>query len=256
MTAAGASFSAGSATLRVNYMLSAVGASSSTGTATLTILPAVIPPSSTQYYLFEPPVALDNPPTLPNPRPRYINAFAKWQGGQRRGRTVLKTGSSYLTVDSPTIDQCNSADATYLGGHIYTVTQTEANALSAHGYIVTPILTDVTAPILNILAPHSGANVDQIVRVLLTTSEPSSLTGTLSTSAITYPIIILSTSFSIDTRALPNASYRLTITATDDASNSTSTYVDFQVAHAVQAGIGAYPSLATFPSLILYPTGS
>lgn len=251
LTATGQSFSAGSATLRVNYIMTAMGSSFATGTAHLDIIPAT--GISSQYYLFEPPVALDNPPTLPNPKPKYINSYARWKGGQRRGRTVLRTGSSYLTVDSPTIDQCNAADSVYLGGHVYTVTQAEANSLSAHGYSVTPILTDITAPVLNILAPHAMVNVDQIVRVLLTTSEPSALTGTLSTGDTVYPISIPSTAFSIDISELPDAVYRITITATDIAGNRTTDYVDINIIHDPPLGPCLYPSDSLFPSDSLYP---
>lgn len=91
------------------------------------------------YYYFEPPIVYDLPPTLPDPRPRYINAHARWKGGQRRGRSVLKLDGAYVTIDTPTVDQTLAATELYQGGHVYTVEKSIANALSAAGYTVIPI---------------------------------------------------------------------------------------------------------------------
>jgi hypothetical protein len=86
---------------------------------------------------FEPPVAYDTPTYLPD-TPRGPALFlARWMNPRARGRTVLKVGSTYRTVDTPTVDEVNAADIAYLGGHIYTVTSTEAAALTAAGYVVT-----------------------------------------------------------------------------------------------------------------------
>lgn len=90
----------------------------------------------TELFYFEPPVAYDLPPTLPNPRPRYINAHARWKGGQRRGRSVLKLDGVYQTIDTPTVDQTLAASEVYMGGHIYTVTSLVAAALVAAGYTI------------------------------------------------------------------------------------------------------------------------
>lgn len=139
MTASGQSFSTGSVSFHINYVLTAVGQSFSTGSAFFTVTTPPVDPSTFQYYTFEPPVAYDNPPTLPNPRPRYINAYARWQRGQARGRSVLKNSGVYTVVNTPTVEQTLLADIYYAGGHIYTVDQEEANALSAAGFTVTPI---------------------------------------------------------------------------------------------------------------------
>jgi hypothetical protein len=115
----------------------ASGASTSSGSLDITI-PSTDPPimpGGTWY--FEPPIAYDLPPTLPEPtRPRWINAHAKWKGGQRRGRTVLKRGDIYTIVDTPTVDEMAAADIAYQGGHIYTISAEEAYALSQLGFNV------------------------------------------------------------------------------------------------------------------------
>lgn len=137
VTAAAQSYSTGSAAFDTISYFTATAQSFSTGTAEIIAYrpPVVI----TQYFYFEPPVVYDLPPTLPHPRPRYLNAHARWKGGQRRGRSVLRTGSSVTVLDTPTVDQTLAADAVYMGGHIYTITNFEADILSAAGLTVTPI---------------------------------------------------------------------------------------------------------------------
>lgn len=112
-------------------------ASTSTGTLALSIA-SPAESLSDEYYYFEPPIAYDLPPTLPNPRPRYLNAHAKWKGGQRRGRSVLKLDGAYVIIDTPTVDQTIAADEVYQGGHVYTVTAITAQALTDAGFTVTP----------------------------------------------------------------------------------------------------------------------
>ncbi len=119
--------------------LTASGSFTSTGSLTfsLTALPEIpkIPVGGT--WFFSPPIAYDNPPTLPEPtRPRYLNAHAKWKGGQARGRNVLKHGSVYTIVDTLTVDQMAAADIVYQGAHIYEVTPAEALALHVAGFTV------------------------------------------------------------------------------------------------------------------------
>lgn len=135
LTASGASTSTGSFSITsiAGGQLSASGASTSSGSlAFASFNPATV--SGT--WFFEPPIAYDLPPTLPDPRPRYINAHAKWKGGQRRGRSVLKHGSVYTIVDTPTVDQMAAADIAYQGGHIYEVSVEEAYALFTAGFNV------------------------------------------------------------------------------------------------------------------------
>ena len=254
LTGAALSTTFGTADISITGDLSGVVTAFTSTTAVITIIPAAVDPSTpVQYFTFEPPVAYDLPPTLPNPRPRYINAHAKWKPGQRRGRSVLKSGSTYTIVDSPTVDQTNSADAHYLGGHIYTVTQEEANSLSAAGFAVTPF-PDRIFPILTILSPPSGANVDQRVRVKLLVSEQVEVTATLTGVGLTYPIAVPSTNFSITTSDLLPGSYRLEFVATDLALLSTTAYVDFEINHGGQpVHLCVFPATDLYPSDDLYP---
>lgn len=133
------SFSAGSAAFAIQTSITATGQSFSIGTATLSTLTPAPDASITQYFYFEPPIAYDLPPTLPHPRPKYLNAHARWKGGQRRGRSVLKLNGVYVTIDTPTVDQTLAASEVYMGGHIYTINNITADALVAAGYVVTPI---------------------------------------------------------------------------------------------------------------------
>ena len=50
------------------------------------------------------------------------------------GRTVLKNGASYTTVDEPSDEDVAAATIAYLGGRSYTVTTAESSALTAAGY--------------------------------------------------------------------------------------------------------------------------
>ena len=256
ITAAGASTSTGILVLSIVKSLSSSAASFATGTLAFTIYTPPPDPSTIQYFTFEPPIAYDLPPTLPDPRPRYINAHARWKGGQRRGRTVLKIAGTYSLVDTPTVDQTNSADAVYMGGHIYTVDQTEADALSAAGYTVTPIPTtaDTTFPIITIHAPPSGAYVDQFMRVRLSVSETVAVTATLTGNGLTYPILVPSTSFTITTVDLSQGSYRLEFVATDLNNNSVTAYVDVNILHQEAATDDCiFPSDTLYPDDTLFP---
>ena len=136
LSASGVSTSTGSLafTILSPGSLTFSAASTSTGTFAFTAVTASLPVGGTWY--FEPPVVFDLPPTLPDPRPRYINAHARWKGGQRRGRSVLKTGSTYTIVDTPTVDEMAAADIAYQGGHIYEVTVEEAYNLHLAGFNV------------------------------------------------------------------------------------------------------------------------
>lgn len=136
MSASGSSASSGSLafTLITHPQLTASATSTSSGSFTYSL---IIPDLPGGTWYFEPPVAYDLPPTLPEPtRPRYLNAHAKWKGGQRRGRSVLKHGNTYTIVDTPTVDQMAAADIAYQGGHVYEVTPEEAYYLHAAGFNV------------------------------------------------------------------------------------------------------------------------
>ena len=135
LSASGSSTSTGSLALSLitHPQLTFSATSTSSGTFSYTL---IIPDLPGGTWYFEPPVAYDLPPTLPNPRPRYINAHARWKGGQRRGRSVLKHGSTYTIVDTPTVDQMAAADIAYQGGHIYEVSVEEAYYLHSAGFNV------------------------------------------------------------------------------------------------------------------------
>ncbi len=161
--------------------LVAAGASTSTGSLSLSLsaLPeAPIIPGG--VWIFRPPIAYDNPPTLPEPtRPRYLNAHAKWKGGQARGRNVLKYAApglfpseflfpsesvfpgvsgnpTYVIVDTLTVDQMAAADFTYQGGHVYEITGQEAYYLNAAGFTVTAATDILTTEDGDILTTESG----------------------------------------------------------------------------------------------------
>lgn len=51
-----------------------------------------------------------------------------------RGVSLLKTGSTYAQVQSPSDAQMEAADVVYLGGYTYTISAGEAAALTAAGY--------------------------------------------------------------------------------------------------------------------------
>jgi hypothetical protein len=83
--------------------------------------------------IFMPPVVFDNPTVLPETRglPRLL--FRHYRP-RPRGRTVLKIGGTYRTVDTPYGDLVDTATEVYLGGHEYVVSDTVAAALTAAGY--------------------------------------------------------------------------------------------------------------------------
>ena len=82
---------------------------------------------------FQPPVAYTGPRVLPSTRGPARSFFGR-AGPAPVGQTVLKTAGVYTTVQTPTVAQCAAADIVYLGGHIYTVSDDEAAALTAAGY--------------------------------------------------------------------------------------------------------------------------
>jgi hypothetical protein len=55
----------------------------------------------------------------------------------KRGISVLKNGSVYSLVRTPSLDECNLADVVYLGGHDHEVTNSEKTALIAAGIGIT-----------------------------------------------------------------------------------------------------------------------
>lgn len=91
------------------------------------------PGVTTTGHLFTPPTVLR---PLTENRLEY-RPFNRVKG--KVGLSVLKTGTSYATVENPTDEQVTAADAAYLGGRTYTINDTEAAALTAAGYEVTAL---------------------------------------------------------------------------------------------------------------------
>lgn len=84
---------------------------------------------------FNPPVSLDNPTVLPQTTGVAYMLFRHFTP-RARGRTVLKIDGVYGTYDWPYAEVVDSATEVYLGGHVYEVSQTVADALTAAGYTV------------------------------------------------------------------------------------------------------------------------
>lgn len=82
---------------------------------------------------FTPPTVAEVPWVNADSTPLARRLFRHY-GPLDRGRTVVRIGGVYSTVDNP--DQLTLASATevYLGGHVYTVTAAVATALIAAGY--------------------------------------------------------------------------------------------------------------------------
>lgn len=89
---------------------------------------------------FIPPTVFDNPSVLPETSGAEYRLF-RYYGPYRRGRSVLKIGGTYRTVDIPTQEDLALATEVYLGGRVYDVTPDVANALVAAGYEVWASLT-------------------------------------------------------------------------------------------------------------------
>lgn len=91
-------------------------------------------------WLFEPPIVYDVPRVLPDTRgPAYL--LMRHYSPLPRGRSVVKVGGAYRTLDNPEQSLLDSATEVYLGGHIYTVTSDVAEELIDAGYSVTPAPT-------------------------------------------------------------------------------------------------------------------
>jgi hypothetical protein len=91
-------------------------------------------PTTPTVYIFEPTIAYDNPPTLPSTKPPARDLW-RWYKARARGRTVIqRANGTFYTTDMPTSAELDSALNYYLGGHVYVITQAEADALTAAGY--------------------------------------------------------------------------------------------------------------------------
>lgn len=96
---------------------------------------------------FSPPVVYDNPTSYPvgteRRQPVPVDAstnrmFSHYNRtvGRARGRSVLKEGGVYSTVDTPDANRVAAAEEYYAGGHVYEVTDAVATALQAAGYTI------------------------------------------------------------------------------------------------------------------------
>jgi hypothetical protein len=59
--------------------------------------------------------------------------------GLQRGISVLKIDGTYYQIRTPSQDEIKLAQIFYQGGHIYTVSDSEAADLTAAGYEVTAL---------------------------------------------------------------------------------------------------------------------
>lgn len=83
--------------------------------------------------IFQPPVAFTQPRVLPRTKGPARRLWSRYSA-RPVGRTVLKINGTYGVYDTPTIDQIASASEAYQGGHLYTVSDAVAAALTAAGF--------------------------------------------------------------------------------------------------------------------------
>lgn len=89
------------------------------------VAPPDPPPVVPQDITFTPPTVEEGPAGFGPLFDRYRLS---------RGISVLKEGTSYRQVRTPTQDECEAATVVYLGGHVYPISEDEATALVAAGY--------------------------------------------------------------------------------------------------------------------------
>lgn len=87
---------------------------------------------------FQPPTVNDLPTILPETRGIQYRSWRHY-GGNPAGVSVVKVNGVYTTIRTPTSTQLDAAGGRdgidfFLGGHVYTVTQAVADALTAAGY--------------------------------------------------------------------------------------------------------------------------
>lgn len=83
---------------------------------------------------FQPPSADTLPAVLPETRGPAYALFRHYDWSS--GKSVLKIDGTYITTEYPTAAQLAVATETYIGGHIYTVTDAVAAELTAAGFSV------------------------------------------------------------------------------------------------------------------------
>lgn len=66
---------------------------------------------------------------------RLLRRHALWDRMYlHRGQTIIRFGSSYQQIDNPSTDQMDTADALFIGGRTYAISETEADLLRTAGY--------------------------------------------------------------------------------------------------------------------------
>ena len=79
------------------------------------------------------------PPTVNETPAGFGRLF--WRYPIARGDSLLIYGSQVVRVRTPSVQEFQEADYAYSGGHVYTITDTEKNILTAAGYgaYITPL---------------------------------------------------------------------------------------------------------------------
>ena len=84
-------------------------------------------------YIFNPPVVFDVPPVLPTTKGIAYRLFRHY-GPRPRGRSVIRIGDEFQTVDSPDQLTLAAVDEYWLGGHEYVIDKATMLALTEAGY--------------------------------------------------------------------------------------------------------------------------
>lgn len=79
------------------------------------------------------------PPTVNETPAGFGRLF--WRYPIARGNSLLVYGSQVVQIRTPSVQEFQAADYAYSGGHIYEITDTEKNILTAAGYgaYITPL---------------------------------------------------------------------------------------------------------------------
>lgn len=87
-------------------------------------------------FTFTPPIAYDVP-SIVSRSWRTQKSLFKYYGAYPRGRSVVKVGGHYVTMDYPLQDLLVGVEGRdyFLGGHVYVVTKSVSQALIADGYV-------------------------------------------------------------------------------------------------------------------------
>jgi hypothetical protein len=84
-------------------------------------------------WFFRPPTVDDGPRFRSDADRVTVALFSRFVG-PTRGRTVYRTGGTFVTSDAPYLDDLLAADAVYYGGHVTPVSDAEKAELEAAGF--------------------------------------------------------------------------------------------------------------------------